>query len=163
MRELLLTLRFTSPSLGNVKKYVRQENSAVSWPVFYMPRSLDGRVRFETNWWKSGLVFAADILCRHQKDVRNVEFAAELEGRTNTDIRHFFKRFLPTATGRSRFVRHEAFLPDDVVRASCVVPDVISDEAFEQLMQYFGRFRGISPFRPKQYGHFQVEKIQEQA
>jgi len=40
------------------------------------------------------------------------------------------------------------------------VPDTISDDDFWRLMEYAGRYFGISPCRPGEYGFFTVESVE---
>lgn len=106
--------------------------------------------------------FAAQILCKHHKAVERVYFDVSVDGRTESNPEKFFKRYFNdkgNGKSRGRFVRHEAFLPNDVVGVNCVVPDEINDDEFWQLMDLVGRFKGISPYGPREYGNFEVETI----
>lgn len=154
MRELTVRIKFTKACLGNVKKELL-DNAGRKWPCFFMPRTPDGNVRFEANWWKASLRFASDVLCRHQKDVSKVHFDVSVDGRTDSDTDYFYKRYFSAR----RFVKHEAFREGEIVGINCLVPDAISDDDFWKLMDLVGRFKGISPYGPREYGFFVVEGL----
>lgn len=159
MREITSCLRFTTPSLGNKKAYVKNVDAGgKAWPVYYMPRVINSEaIRFESSWWLSGLRYASQVLCHHQSDIQRISFDVAVDGQIDTNVQNFYRRYLPDGPGK--FVRHEAFKPGDIVMVHCVVPDAISDADFEALLNIMGRFRGISPYRQKQedYGKFTVE------
>jgi hypothetical protein len=154
MREVTVRLRFTKDCLGNVKRYVIDPRTGSKWPVFFLPRMPDGRVRFEANWWKSGIRFAAEVLCRHYKAVEKIHFDIAVEG-TPHPVNGFYKRYFDAR----RYVKHEAFIDGDVISINCIVPSEISDDDFKSLMDLVGRFKGISPFGPREYGFFTVESV----
>jgi len=164
MRELTVRIRFTSACLGSVKKHVKDEVTGKTWPTFFMPRTTDGKIRFESSWWTSSLTFAAKILCRHHRAVEGIYWDVIVDGRPDTNVDNFFKRYFNdkgsnNGRSKSRFVKHEAFLPGDVIGVNCIVPETIGDDDFWKLMDLVGRFRGISPYEPRKYGHFTVDTI----
>lgn len=155
MRELTVRIRFTKDCLGSVKKFVTEPATGQKWPVFYMPRTPDGHVRFESKWWQSSIRFAADVLNKHHRAVQQIHFDITVDGRPSSDLHSFVKRYFDT----KKFVKHEAFREGSVVGINCIVPNEISDDDFWRLMDLVGRFKGISPFGPKEYGFFTVESI----
>lgn len=164
MRELTIRIRFTTASLGSVKKHAKDPDSGKTWPIYLMPRTADGQIRFESAWWLSSLRFAANVLCKHHKSVEAIHFDVVIDGRTDTNPANFFKRYfqsdgLKNGRSKSRFVKHEAFQPGDVIGVNCVVPSEISDDDFWKLMDLVGRFKGISPYGPRENGRFEVEAI----
>lgn len=155
MRELIVTIKFTKPCLGSVKKYTTDSASGRRWPYFVMPRTPEGSVRFEAHWWRSSMQFAASVLCRHQRAVRDIHFDIAVDGTASGEPKSYYKRYFDS----KRFVRHEAFLAGDTVRVHCVVPTVISDDDLGSLMDIIGRFRGVSPYGPREYGFFTVVSV----
>lgn len=155
MRELTVRIKFTKPCLGNVKRYSVDTVSGRRWPYFVMPRTPSGQVRFEARWWRASLQFAANVLCAHQKAVREIRFDIAVDGSPSPELRSFYKRYFDA----KRFVKHEAFHEGEIVGVNCVVPSSISDDDLWRLMDIVGRFRGISPFGPQEYGFFTVVSI----
>jgi hypothetical protein len=152
MRELTLLLKFTSPSLGNVKDRVATDTER-----YLMPRSPSGKVAFPSSWHSANLRFAARLLNRHMMEVSQICWDVEVDAvlRVNRwHNRHYFN-----STGRQRFVTHECFQPGQVIGLNCTVPASIDDGDFIHLMNLAGRYCGLSPARPKEYGHFVVESI----
>jgi hypothetical protein len=155
--------------LGNNKRHHRQNGKLRSH--FLLLRDPDGDVIFLRTWWRAVLRQAAEILCRHQKQVENIRFALKVDGRpreleeyeerdpatgkTRLMVRgYFFRHYRP-----DRFAKHEAFFPGDVVGLTCAVPSSISDQDFMELMSYAGEYVGISPARPGEFGFFKVESV----
>lgn len=153
MREITVKIKFTKACLGNVKRYITQGSK--KWPCFYMPRTPDGSVRFEANWWKHSIRFAAEVLCRHQRSVSKIHFDVAITGQPEADTDMFYKRYFAA----KKFVKHEAFREGEVVGVNCLVPSDISDDDFQQLMDLVGRYKGISPYGPREYGFFVVESL----
>ena len=162
MRELTVRLSFTTNCLGDVKKYVKDAGNK-RWPVYFMPRMPNGgKIRFQANWWTSSLKYAAKVMNKHLREVNGVSFEVAVDGRTDSNIDHFYKRHFKGNGDESKFVKHEAFFPGDIIGINCVVPGSISDDDFWTLMDYVGRFRGISPYSPTEgYGRFEVVTIRE--
>ena len=149
MRELKVTLAFTTECLGNVK----YQPEGQEWPAYRFARTPDGHIRFEAGWWRANIRFAADALCRHQSCVDQIHFdIAVVKAQPTKMHRRYFNS--------KAYMRHEAFLPGDRITIKCLVPDAINDEDFKQLMDLIGRFRGISPFGPREYGFFTVASVQ---
>jgi hypothetical protein len=122
-----------------------------------LPRTPDGAVRFEARWWRANMLFAAQILCRHQSAVREIYFDICVDGSPRPELKDYYKRYLDS----KRYMRHEAFLAGDTVNINCVVPNSISDQDFAELLRIAGRFKGISPFGPGEYGFFNVVTVKQ--
>lgn len=156
MRELTVRIKFTKECLGDVRQKTEPNAEGKSWPCYYMPRTPDGSIRFEAGWWRSSLLFAANILGKHHRAVKNVHFDVLIDGRTRSDPEFLYRRYLES----DRWILHEAFYPGDVIGVNCVVPDSISDDDFWKLMDLVGRYKGVSPFGPRRYGFFSVVAIE---
>ena len=150
MRELTVRIRFTKHCLGNVKA---KDGSG----RFLFPKNPRGFVTFLAGWHHANMRFAAQILGRHQDEVGKILWDINVDGRIKKDCWH--RRYYSVGQGRQRFCVHEAFMPGQVVGINCVVPASISDEDFWRLMQLAGQYRGISPWKPGEYGFFEVESI----
>lgn len=154
MRELTVRLTFVSACLGNVRKFSRQRDRVHHFYV--MPRNpTTGRVMFPPRWWAATLRKAADILCRHQQAVSAIMFSPEIDGAPQPIPEKFFRRHLK----RKQYTKHEAFFPGDTIGVTCVVPDTISDDDFISLMRYAGRYCGISPAHPGEFGFYDVQTV----
>jgi len=151
MRELTVRIKFTTACLGNIKK----QSAGDRWPSYLMPRTPDGRVRFEAQWWKHSLKFSAEVLCRHQRAVNDIHFDVSVDGKPDINPENFYRRYLDG----KKFLKHEAFKEGDIIGVNCIVPSQIDDDDFWRLMDRVGRFKGISPFGPREYGFFVVESV----
>jgi len=125
---------------------------------------------FLNTWWKAILKRAADILCKHQGEVKRIRFDVEVDG-TPHPLEEAFEEVdgdkVPTVRGHfhryykaDRFAKHEAFFPGTVIGLRCIVPQTISDDDFRRLLELAGKYCGISPACPNEYGFFTVESIQ---
>ena len=94
-------------------------------------------------------------MCRHQKFVENVRFSLEVDGMPTPIPEEAFKRHY----SRKLFSLHEAFLANDVVGITCLVPGEINNDDFWRLMSLAGEYYGMSPFEPGKYGMFKIESI----
>lgn len=148
MRELTVRVRFTRPALGNV---------AGPQGRMLLPRGVDGRLIFLNSWHAANMRFAAKLLGRHQREVDNIHWDQEVDCALPAGCWH--RRYYRSPGGKSRYVVHEAMLPGQVAGFNCVVPAGIPDDDLWQLMELAGRYRGLSPYEPKEYGLFKVESI----
>ena len=149
MRELTVRISFTKHSLGSVKK----ENGR-----FLLARNPAGAVTFLASWHNANMRFAAQILGRHQDEVGKILWDIAVDATVKRDS--WFRRYYAvTGSARQRYVLHESFVPGQVVGIYCVVPAAISDDDFWQLMQLAGRYKGLSPARPGEFGNFEVVSI----
>jgi hypothetical protein len=147
MRELTVTIRFTKASLGSVK----QDDE------FFLPRSPSGRITFLASWHKANLRFASKVLNIHQSECENICWNIEIEGVPHESAR--YRRYYKTNNGKSRYSVHEAFFAGDLIAIHCVVPSTISDGDFSRLMSTAGQYKGLSPWKPGEFGFFEVVKI----
>lgn len=148
MRELTARIRFTKHSLGNVKDRTTGR--------FMFPRSPNGAITFLSSWHQSNMRFAATLLNLHHDAVKGIYWDIEIDAATDANGWH--RRYY-TVGGRERYVLHEAMMPGQVVGINCVVPAEIGDEAFWQLLRVAGQYKGLSPFRPGDFGHYDVVGI----
>lgn len=152
MRELTVRIRFTSPSLGNVKKSPEGH--------YLLPTNPDGFVTFLGTWHQANMALAAKLLGRHQDEIRRILWDIVVDGRPLRGQDRWFKRYYTKGgKGRRRYCLHECFPVGHVVGLNCAVPSAISDDDMLELMNLAGRYCGLSPFKPKEFGHFAVESI----
>lgn len=150
MRELTVRIRFTRHSLGNVKD---RETGR-----FVLPRNPEGFVLFLPTWHQANLRMAAQVLGRHQDEVGRFCWDVRVDGAVRRDP--WFKRWYGAGPGgKKRYALHEAFWPGQVVGLHCVVPTQVSDDDLRRLMQLAGQYRGLSPWKPGEFGLFEVEQI----
>lgn len=139
--EVMAKLRFTTPSLGNVRGERRNT----------MLRNREGRVIFLQSWWRAGLRYAAQALGRFQEEAEAIQVDPEIEGTTKIHQRFYTEK---------SFQEHEAFLAgDEIVAHFCLPPGLKLDE-FTKLLELTGRYCGISPYGYKQdYGRYVVIEV----
>lgn len=154
MRELVIKLRFTAPCLGRIRKGFTKGGEARQY--FILPRDpVTNKVMFQRQWWLAILKQAAEILCRHQQEIPKIRFHLDIDGEPQPIPQKLFKLHINSR----RYSKHEAYFPGDEISVTCIVPNTISDEDFLKLMQYAGRYYGISPAYPGNYGFFEVISI----
>jgi len=153
MREFVVRLCFLKHCLGHVRRDYFSRGKRQT--CFLMPRNHTGRVVFQPTWWQSILRRAAEVLCRHQAAVRQIRFGLELEGDPREIPAHFYRHY----HDEKRFSKYEAFYPGDIVSLSCLAPAGIDQDALRELLEIAGKYFGISPGRPNEYGHFEVVAI----
>jgi len=150
MRELTVRISFTKHALGNVKKDGTGK--------FLLPRNPAGAVTFLASWHNANMRFAAQLLGKHQDEVAKILWDIAVDAVVNRDS--WYRRYYNVSgTNRQRYVLHESFTPGQIVGINCVVPANISDEDFWSLMQLAGRYKGLSPARPGEFGHYSVVSI----
>lgn len=151
MRELTVRIRFIKPSLGNVKKEGTGRFAFARNPS-------TGAVTFLSTWHHANMRFAAQLLGRHQEEVKKILWDINVDGVVARDS--WYRRFYTVSgTSKQRYVLHESFRPGQVVGVNCVVPSSISDDDFWELMRLAGQYKGLSPARPEEFGHFEVVSI----
>jgi hypothetical protein len=153
MREVVVRLTFTKHCLGNVKKQYWENGKRRSFFVF--PRNQEGQVLFMPTWWRAVLSMASQALCRHQTEVSKIRFCLEIAGSPRAIPDEFYRRY----SSEKAFSKHEAFYPGDSMSVTCLVPDSIDDEELRSLLEIAGKYYGISPARPNEYGNFVVESV----
>ena len=155
MRELSVRIKFTSPCLGQVKRIWHEGGKKRSH--FLLPRNPStGRVIFLPTWWQALLLRAAEVMCRHQSVVKAIRFGIEVDGLPRPLPGGFYFRYYREKC----FAKHEAFFPGDEIGLTCLVPDEIDDDDFRRLVEIAGKYYGMSPARPNEYGFFTVESVQ---
>ena len=140
MREVTVRIKFLKHALGHVK---------VSNGKFEMPRTVEGNVMFLPTWWQASLRTASKLLGRCHKPAGQILWDLSVDGVPSRD---YYKRF----TSKNRFALHEAFWPGQVVGVNCAVPLQINPEDLKTLLEYAGKYCGISPYLPRQYGFFSL-------
>lgn len=159
MRELTVRLKFTTPCLGKVKqtRTISREGTRKKRSYFLFARDCDNKVVFMQQWWQSLMRRAADVACRYQREVRDIKFDLAVDGSPQPTPDRFFRRFY----GDNRFSQHEAFFAGDIIGISCLVPAAITEDGLVQLLSLAGKYFGISPFRPGEFGFFKVVQVEK--
>src|SRR5688572_19652607 len=113
MRELTVRIRFTAHCLGNVK--------TPGTGRFVFARSPgSGSVTFLSTWHFSNMRSAAQMLGRHQDEVRKIHWDINVDGVVRDN---WYRRYYTVSgTDKQRYVLHEAFDPGQVVGINCFVP-----------------------------------------
>ena len=138
--EVSVIIRFTTPCLGNVRGSVGE-----------MLRDAQGRVIFLQSWWRAGLGFAAQALCRYQKEVAEVQTDPVVEGTLSNYERYY-------APDKSQ--THEAFDAGTTLRVRFLLPRKMDAKGFRELLKLSGKYVGISPYGYRQdFGRFTVESV----
>lgn len=151
MRELTVRIKFTSPCLGNVK--LRDGSGR-----FIFSRSPGGHVIFLACWHHANMRLAAQLLGRHQDEVGKIHWDINVDGKLYTERWH--RLYYQASPGsRQRYSLHEAFFPGQIVGINCVVPSAISEDDFWRLMQKAGQYKGLSPWKPGEYGFYEVVSV----
>ena len=141
MIEVTVRLRFNRHSLGAVR--CKKLNK--------MLRDPEGRVMFLPTWWAVLMRYAAKVLNRHQRLVNDIDWDPIIDGNP-TNFRRYYEP--------NRYTLHEAFHPNDVIGVNAVLPSGLSISDFMQLLDVAGRYKGISPYKPRdKWGTFEVINI----
>ena len=152
MRELTARIRFTSHSLGNQKQ---PKNSGRF--VFSRSNTTD-QILFLPSWHAANMRFAARLLARHQSEVRKIQWDINVDGVLREDP--WFRLYYTSSKSKQRrYAVHEAFFPGQEVGINCCVPDAITDDDFWWLLSRSGQYRGLSPWKPGEYGHFELVSL----
>jgi hypothetical protein len=149
MRELTIGIRFTSHSLGSVK----DEHTG----HFKFAVSPQRKLLFLASWHRANMRFAAKLLGKHQDEVDKIHWDIELDAALQNPC--WFERYYEVRQGKQRYCLHQALFPGQVVGINCVVPPPITDDDLWQLQSLAGRYRGLSPWKPGDHGHFEVISI----
>jgi hypothetical protein len=113
-----------------------------------MLRNADGKIILLQTWWRSGLGYAAQALCRWQNEVTKIQTAPEVDGEITVHRRFYTNE---------KYQEHEAFAAGTVVRVRFCLPHKLNIDAFRELLTVAGEYVGISPFGYRQdYGRFEV-------
>jgi hypothetical protein len=152
MRELTVRIRFTNYCLGNQKA---KDGSG----RFEFMRSPDGKnVLFLASWHKANMRSAAQLLGRYGEEVKGIFWDINVDGNLRDEKWHRAYYVSPKSKQR-RYSLHEAFFIGQEVSFNCCVPSSIPDDDFWRLMAKAGQYRGISPWKPGEYGNFEVVQI----
>ncbi len=155
MRELTVRIRFVQHSLGNQKL----QDGTGRFVFSRSPCDFEqgGRITFLASWHQANMRLASQLLGRHQDEVRKIYWDIHVEGQLRSDC--WYRVYYGQATQRRRYSLHEAFFPGEIVGIHCLVPSVITDEDLWQLVQKAGQYKGLSPWKPGEYGKFEVMSI----
>lgn len=155
MRELTVRIRFTTPSLGSVKQRGKGSDGR-----YYLPRHPDGKITYLAAWHHSNLRTASQLLNRHQKIVKDILWDIFVDGCPPKDGTQWYRRYYNAKNnGKRRFSQHECFPTGHIIGINCAVPTSITDDVMLQLMGAAGRYCGLSPWSPNEFGHFEVVTI----
>jgi hypothetical protein len=155
VQEVIVKLRFNRVCLGAAK---RRRHGQV---YFGFDRDPANRVMFMPAAWLGVMRYAAKLINKHHSVVQKIDWCPVIEGTPRND----WRRTIVTQNGgdaRSHYAVHEAFQPGDTIIISCVVPDEITMEDFERLLEIVGKYKGFSPFNntTEHYGTFEVISIE---
>jgi len=157
MRELTVRIKFTAHCLGNQKK---AEGKSPARFVFQRnPQT--GQVVFLPGWHRSNLKMAAELLGRHQQEVQKIFWDQNVDGVPKPELYECHQAGKGRRRGKARMSRHEAFYPGQVVGINLVLPSDISEDDFIRLMEKAGQYRGLSPWRPGEFGFFTVVSLRQ--
>lgn len=151
MRELTVRIRFVSPSLGNQKE---RDGSG----RFVFQRNPNGGVVFLPSWHNANMRMAAQLLNRHQGAVQDIHWDINVDGSLRGNPWHK-NHYRSAKSNKMRYSLHEAFEEGQIVGLNCIVPTVITEEDFWQLMGKAGQYKGLSPWKPGEFGFFEVVSI----
>jgi hypothetical protein len=126
---------------------------------YFLPKNPEMKVVFMATWHEANLKFASQILGRHQDEVSNIHWDIVVDGRIPPGERGRFRRYYTNDKRKRRYSQHECFPAGHVVGINCVVPQTISDDDLIALMNLAGKYKGLSPWKPGEFGHFEVESI----
>ena len=152
MQEVTIRIRFIKECIGYVK--TRLPNSQEV--IYRMPRDGSDRVIFMPTWWRAGMTYASKVLNRASKEVTKIDWSPVVDGRLTQ-----WRRVVARDGKRSRYALHESFRPREIIGINAVLPDGLSIDTFHQLLEVFGTYRGISPFKSENeaYGTFEVVSV----
>lgn len=153
MRELSVRIRFTNPSLGNEK------DPKSGRFRFQRSPGREGKILFLATWHHANMKLAADMLGRHQDAVKQICWDIEIDAtlREKCLTKCYYQK---SPGGRERWSLHESLMQGQTATINCVVPAEIDDQDFWSLMQIAGKYKGLSPWQPGKYGHYEVMSIQ---
>lgn len=152
MRELTVKIRFLSPSLGAQKT---KNNGRF---CFMRSPGPANKILFLATWHSANMKLAAKMLGKHQSLVSSICWDIEIDAELRDKCleRCYYKK---TPKGRERWSTHESLVRGQTACINCVVPEGIDDSDFWELMQIAGRYKGLSPWQPGNYGHYEVVSI----
>ncbi len=99
------------------------------------------------------MAFAAEVFGRLQDVAKLICFESEVGG--DSPPEKLYRRYY----AEDRFALHEALWPGQQIEVRLVCPPAITDDELRELLAIAGRFRGISPAKPKEFGFFTVATL----
>ena len=151
MRELTVRIRFLTPCLGNQK--IKDGSGK-----FVFQRSPDNNIIFLASWHHSNMRMAAQLLNRFQSAVLDVHWDIHVDGKLKENKWHK-NYYRATKSSKLRYSLHEAFHQNQIIGINCLVPNEIADEDFWRLMSKAGQYKGLSPWKPGEFGFYDVVSI----
>jgi len=149
MLECVVQIRFTNYSLGNRK--TEEEGK------FEFVKNPEGRILFPAAWHFANMRFAAEVLGRYHREVQRILWDPVVDGNLREDP--WYRLYREVQGVRSRYTVHEAFFINDVVNINVTLPSGMATDDLMRLMVQAGKFKGLSPYKPGQYGHFSVVSV----
>jgi hypothetical protein len=153
VQEVKVLLRFTVPCLGADK---RARNGLGT--VFCFPRTAEGQVLFPQTWWRAIVTYAARVNNIPTTIIKKIAWSPAVDGSPRLWQRYIQDPDRPE-DARPRYAQHEAFLPGRVIGVECILPVDLPVATFAALLETAGKFRGISPYKPGEYGRFTVVSV----
>ena len=100
----------------------------------------------------------SQMMGKHHNAVKKIFWDIEIDGELvdKCFTRCYYKK---TPKGRERWSTHESLIRGQSIGINCVVPYEIDDEDFWTLLQIAGKYKGLSPWQPGTYGHYEVVSI----
>jgi hypothetical protein len=156
MQEAFARLRFTRPALGYAQRRTRSQNV-----IYVMPRDPAKNIMFLASWWRERMEYAAKVLNRYHDLAGRIAWDQAVQGRVSQYCRPVMRK-KDGSMVKSGYARHEAFQVGEEITVSAVLPDNLSLEAFRELLDIVGRYKGMSPYNSETdvYGTFEVLSIQ---
>jgi hypothetical protein len=148
MLECVAQLRFTGHCLGNRK---------VEDGTFVFVKNPEGKVLFPAAWHHANMRFAAQVLNRYHREVKGVCWDPVVGGSLREEP--WYRYYREFDGKRMRYTVHEAFFVGDVIELQVTLPPNLSTDDFMRLLVTAGKYKGLSPFKPGEFGHFSVVEV----
>jgi hypothetical protein len=106
------------------------------------------------------MAMAAKLLNCHHELVKEIFWDVSIDGLPPRGAKQWYKRWYSDRSGgKKRYAEHECFPAGHIIGINCVVPSAITDDDLLQLMRVAGQYKGLSPWSPNEFGHFEVVSI----
>lgn len=153
MQEVVINLQMLTPSLGCVEKRLQGGHGV----VYTMLRDADKNVMFLPTWWRTGMLYAANVLNMHHTLVPAISWSSRVDGTVQT----WRRNLITTTKRRNRYALHEAFRPKTTISVKAVLPNGLSIEEFKKLLTIMGEYKGVSPYHTAtdSFGLFVVQSV----
>jgi hypothetical protein len=158
MQEVIARLQFIRPALGYAERRARSEQVVYTWP-----RDPQQRLMFLSSWWHERMNYAAKVLSRYSALVAQISWDQAIGYDGNiSQFRRDVWREKQGCMVRSGYAEHEAIRAGAEITVRAVLPSNLPLEAFRELLDIVGRYKGISPYRSdtEAYGTFAVLTVQ---